>query len=72
LSYRGVRIPHFVILTTGLTQKKALEIEGLLQMRMNTHLKYHPEKKNKKPRKSVGGSKRNKMSRAYSLYMAWC
>jgi hypothetical protein len=69
--YRAVGIPHFVILATGFTRRKALEIEGLLQMRLNTHLKYHPEKKSKKPSKSWGGSKRNKENSAYSVYMAW-
>jgi hypothetical protein len=67
ISYRSVRIPHFVILASGFTQKRALEIERSLQMRLNTQSKYHPEKKNKKPRASVGGSKRNKKSSAYSL-----
>ncbi len=70
-SYRGVKIPHFVILETNLTCRQALQLEEALQTETKGHKKYHPEKRTGGHRRSVGGVKSAVVPRTYSVYLAW-
>jgi hypothetical protein len=68
---RRVGFPNFVILATGFTPEKGLEIEAALWTDFVDHKKYNEHHRNLPYRPNIGGTKRYKKTRAYVIYLTW-
>src|ERR1700694_1663971 len=67
-SFRREGFPNFIILATGLTPRKATEIEKALWTVFVKHKKYSPKHRDLPYLPSIGGSKSYSQSRAYVIY----